>query len=378
MSLSNKTPGLDASVPANNTKIIELYNKLRSGQIKTNENYQRKLVWKQNHKFNFIETILNNYPFPEIYLAPGSLDQENLVLIDEIVDGQQRLTTVRNYIEGADVFAQTKTPIKKFSELTGEEKTSFLNYEVSVRYLKNATTEQVKEIFQRINKTDYALNRIERLNAQWGESEFICFAKQIIEPNFEIENANYQIETKERKIILDFFHGVSHDQDGIMPDSNEKIFTDSDMNRMLALQYIMTLVATLEFGAYFSRNDKIRSYIENFNSYFPSAEENKEKMLNAIDLIKGMMLDKSSMWFNKANLFTLIIELTKVDKHSINLNCISQKLNDFNLKIKAKEEYTLTQDEKQYIDYAREAVNEKSAREFRGQFLRQLIDSCVK
>lgn len=124
---------LEFSIPANNQKIIEIYNKLRSGQLAVNKDYQRKLVWKRPHKINFIDTILKNFPFPEIYLAPGALDQEKLILIDEIVDGQQRLTTIRDYIEGTDIFALPNILLKKFSELTMEERRTFLNYEVSVR-----------------------------------------------------------------------------------------------------------------------------------------------------------------------------------------------------------------------------------------------------
>ena len=107
---------LESSIPANNTKIIEIYNKLRSGQLSVNSDYQRKLVWKKQHKFDFIDTILCNFPFPEVYLAPGSLDQEKLILVDEIVDGQQRLTTIRDYINGVDVFSLPRIPIKRFSE----------------------------------------------------------------------------------------------------------------------------------------------------------------------------------------------------------------------------------------------------------------------
>jgi hypothetical protein len=151
--VTKEAGGLESSIPANNVKIIEIFNKLRSRQIVVNKDYQRKLVWKKQHKFDFIDTILRNYPFPEVYLAPGSLDQKKLILIDEIVDGQQRLTTIHDYIEGVDAFALPKIPIKKFSELSPEERSAFLNYEVSVRYLKKVTPDQIREIFQRINKT---------------------------------------------------------------------------------------------------------------------------------------------------------------------------------------------------------------------------------
>jgi hypothetical protein len=97
-----KQARLDASVPANNQKIIEIYNKIRKNELDPSPDFQRKLVWKKQHKIRFIDTILHNYPFPEVYLAPdpSGPDLSTLTLKDLIVDGQQRLTTIVNYIEG--------------------------------------------------------------------------------------------------------------------------------------------------------------------------------------------------------------------------------------------------------------------------------------
>src|SRR5690606_31964785 len=117
----------------------------------------RKLVWKKLHKYKFIETILLNFPFPEIYIAPGTIDIESFEIQDIIVDGQQRCNAIREYIETTGVFSFDKIPVKKYLELSDEEKGQFLSYEVSIRYLKNASKDQVREIFQRINNTEYSL-----------------------------------------------------------------------------------------------------------------------------------------------------------------------------------------------------------------------------
>ncbi|XKX06653.1 DUF262 domain-containing protein [Tenacibaculum maritimum] len=239
---------LNASIPANNWKIIELYNKIKKGELDPSPAFQRKLVWKKQHKFKFIETIQMNFPFPEIYIAPGKLDTEILELKDLIVDGQQRTTTIISYIEGEDVFALNKLPIKKFSELTKEQKAEFLNYEVSVRYMKNANEEQIKEIFQRINSTEYSLNSTERINAQWGDSEFVFFGKQIIEDDKDLnyEIISYRLSPKNRELLHKFFV------------EEFKIFTDNDIKRMLALQFILTLITTIIEEKYFRRNEKLK------------------------------------------------------------------------------------------------------------------------
>ena len=361
---------LESSIPANNTKIIEIYNKLRSGQLSVNSDYQRKLVWKKQHKFDFIDTILCNFPFPEVYLAPGSLDQEKLILVDEIVDGQQRLTTIRDYINGVDVFSLPRIPIKRFSELDMFEKSSFLNYEISIRYLKGVNQDQIKDIFQRINKTDYALNSIERLNAQWGESEFICFCKQLVEIDFDSNAVQYIVSKESRDSLLQFFHGNEDD---------DSIFTTDDKSRMLALQYIMTVIATIDFKEYFSRNDRINRYIQGFNDSFPQASELEDKLVSVIKFIQSLNLERKSRWFKKANLFTLIIELSKFDSSRINKENLSRhlenldrraSLDEFGLNDQAE---GLAPEERKYIDLAREAVNEKSSRDYRGSFISNIF-----
>ena len=227
---------LISSIPANNEKIVEIYQKLQSGRLNIAPEFQRKLVWRRQHKIEFIETILKNFPFPEIYLAPEKVDIDKLELRDMVVDGQQRLTAIKEYILGTGAFAQPSS-ISSFAQLDSRAKEDFLNYEVSIRYLKNASPEQIKEIFQRINRTDYSLNRMERFHAAWGDSELLCLAKQVIEKDLEInlDVVEFKVPTDQREWLLEFF-GIGAD---------EGLFSEAESSRMLALQYILVLLVTM-------------------------------------------------------------------------------------------------------------------------------------
>ncbi|TNJ20546.1 hypothetical protein CF111_15065 [Aeromonas sobria] len=366
---------LGSSIPANNQKIIELYNKLRSEQLIINPDYQRKLVWKKQHKIKFIDTILKNYPFPEVYLAQSSINAESLSLVDEIVDGQQRLMTIKDYIEGLDIFAMDITPAPNFNQLTVDQKRDFLNYEVSVRYLKDATQEQIREIFQRINKTDYSLNSTEKLNAQYGYSEFIFFAKQIIESDFNEDGAIYIMPKECRDSFMKFFHG----------DDDSGIFSDSDISRMQALQYIMTLVATITCGEYFSRNSKTTNLISEYNDMFPHAEDICHGMIDVIEFIKNLSIPRFSRWYSKSLLFTLMVELYKYDKTQIkqdifreSLLTLEKKANSKEFEIEIPGVEDMTRDEIEFFTLSREAVNEKSSREIRGNFVREMIHAAIR
>lgn len=327
-----------------------------------------------------------NFPFPEVYFAPGELNTDKLLLSDQVVDGQQRLTTIYNYIEEKDVFVYENLPIKKFSELGKGEKNEFLNYEVSVRYLKNANHKQIKEIFQRINSTEYSLNATERINAQWGDSEFICFSKQIVEVDLDIDLdlINYKISEANRTFFVNFFH------------KKYNIFTENDINRMLALQYILTLVTTLCEKEYFRRNTKVQSYIENYFDEFIDAGEVELNLLETLKFIDNLNLPDNSYWFNKANIFTLIVECYNYNLTRVNPVLFKMELEEleyYNLnhdfvlifkediergQLKFAEPVKIPKDMIKYFDLAKEAVNEKNSREYRGKMVREMLDSSSK
>lgn len=365
---------LNSSVPANNWKVIELYNKIKKGELDPSPSFQRKLVWKKQHKYKFIDTVLLNFPFPEIYIAPGKLDTDSLQLVDLIVDGQQRCTTLVNYIEGKDVFALNNLPIKKFNELEKEEKADFLNFEVSIRYMKNASEEQIKEIFQRINSTEYSLNSTERINAKWGDSEFVLFGKQILEKKetLDFDVISYKLNDKNRGILNDFF-------------VNEfKVFTENDLKRMLALQYILTLLATIIEGEYFRRNDRTQQYVEDYNEEFIDASNIEISLTESVSFLISLDVNQKSYWYNKANVFTLLAELHKFEVSRINKTLFETKILEFEADYK---DYLGATDEdpfkdkiegqSKYFEYSREGVNEVSAREHRGKIISRIIEECI-
>lgn len=179
-----------------------------------------------------------------------------------------------------------------------------------------------------------------------------------------------------RKKFVNFFHGEDDNDDGV--------FTENDISRMFALQYIMSLVTTMDGQEYFSRNEKLKSYIEGYNESFPQAAELSDRLSNVIDFIQGLSIKRDSRWYNKANLFTLFVELDKYDISAIDPNKFSSTLKHFDLRatmdeIGMLEEYEkLSPDEIKYLGFAREAVNQKTAREFRGAFMKRLIEESRK
>ena len=257
-------------------KISDLIGMIKRGDLILQPDFQRKLVWSIRHKESFIDTILKGFPFPEIYIAQSGIDLETFQAQQVVVDGQQRLSTIISYING-------ELPCKKilhYSALDNQQKAAFLNYDVVVRDLKDASSDTIKEVFRRINLTQYRLNDIEINNAIY-EGEFISTAKDIL----------------------------NHLDNGSFP-----LFSDNELNRMGDLNYILMIMATLEEGGYFAGNTMTGEYIIKYDDSYKNAETMKDKILNLFHVIETFNLDTDSMWYRKSNFFTMFVELSKVSQ----------------------------------------------------------------
>ncbi|MGQ7945635.1 DUF262 domain-containing protein [Flavobacterium sp. WC2509] len=356
---------LKTSITSNSMKLIDVYNKITSGALRTSPDFQRKLVWKKQHKYAFIKTILLNFPFPEVYIASSEVDVENLQAREIVVDGQQRLTTIVDYIKGSGDFINQKH-VPSFESLSVEDKREFLNYSVTVKDLKDIGIDNIKEVFKRINSTDYSLNSNEVINAQYGDGEFSIFCKQIVYKDFEpSEEITDVVLNKDAKEILTTFF------------ENKKIFSDNDVKRMFDIQYIMLITSTILEGKYFGRSTKINYYLERYNGNFDVHDSIVADLINSISIIESFKFSTNSYWFNKANLFTLIIEFNKLNISLIDLETLESKLLELEKKVDVyftdEDISMISDDERKYFEFARQGSHELAAREHRAKVIRELI-----
>ncbi|MEG2267090.1 MAG: DUF262 domain-containing protein, partial [Acinetobacter sp.] len=146
-----------------NPTIADVYNEISDGKLILTPDFQRKFVWTHEHQEAFIETILRGLPFPEIYVCEGDLDMKKLRTTKLVIDGQQRLTTIRNYIDGK--YDKPFNSIPNFENLNKEQQTGFVKYQLVVRDLGKIDEAVTREIFRRINLTKFKLDDIEIHNA---------------------------------------------------------------------------------------------------------------------------------------------------------------------------------------------------------------------
>lgn len=329
---------------ATNKKLLDIFNMMKDGSLILRPSFQRKLVWNDSHKENFIETILVNLPFPEVYFADGDIDLETQTSKTLVVDGQQRLSTIYQYIKSSSEFNIKR--IRKFDDLTDDEKTNFFDYKIVVRDLGRIKKDLLIEIFQRINSVNYALNAMEIKNALY-EGEFILLAKDFIENNKDID----QIE----------------------------VFSSTDLTRMKDIEFVLLIMSTLEEGGYFTGSKEIETYVSKYDSSYPNKVEMKNDLNFVIKLFIDTKLDYDSIWYRKSSFFTLIIELIKFKrKYGLfpNAKPLSNLLQKFETELLASKTVDITKNKfAEYYYYTFQGTTGRKGRNQRGLLLSSHLET---
>ena len=61
---------------ATNRRVREIISAVKAGTLVSRPDFQRKLVWTNRDKLLFLDTLLEHFPFPEIYVCAGEVNTE--------------------------------------------------------------------------------------------------------------------------------------------------------------------------------------------------------------------------------------------------------------------------------------------------------------
>lgn len=143
--------------------IREVYHHYKEGTLQLQPDFQRGYVWTPAIQRRFIESILMRLPIPVVYLAETVDDKY------EVIDGQQRLTTIVNFIDGKFPLAKLSVldELKglRFKDLKPELQKLFHNYQIAGRVLDASCPPDLKfDMFERLNTGSVQLNKQELRN----------------------------------------------------------------------------------------------------------------------------------------------------------------------------------------------------------------------
>lgn len=151
-------------------EIETIINRIKNGDMDLQPDFQRGEIWTSQKKQKLIDSILRGWKIPPIHVI------HNKQFIDEVLDGQQRLTAIRDFYD--NIICVDGTILPKDSEidqldgmhyrdLPKEWQRRFRQYSIVVIRLTEYKPEEPAELFYRLNQPT-ALTSAEQRNAYIG------------------------------------------------------------------------------------------------------------------------------------------------------------------------------------------------------------------
>lgn len=244
-----------------------------AGDLEIKPPFQRNPVWSDKQKSALIDTLLLEYPVPELYM------QE---LIDEeggekhvVVDGQQRIRAVLGFIEG-EFELDSESPVApgaSFEDLTPPHRKKIFEYNFVIRLLPDIPDDELRAIFQRINRNTVTLNAQELRHATyWGS---------FIQTMEEISN---------------------------QPQWNAfGIFTPNDLRRMIDVEYVSEL-SIAHLNGIQNKKKNLEEYYQQYEVEFEEADEIKGIFLKVLGELEQILPNLSkTRWRKKSDFYTLFL-----------------------------------------------------------------------
>jgi len=177
--------------------------------------YQRdSSEWQLDKKSLFIDSLINNMTVPPLILYPET-DSGTGLEKSEVVDGQQRLATIRDFVKGTFAlatedeveYAPNVGPVihgRRFTELPGDIQRSIRYYILNLLVLPTNLELSLRlEIFRRINEAGTPLSFHDLRLAVFGQCDRVYFIRLagVFDP--EREGAMRMIKAAKDKYGLD-------------------------------------------------------------------------------------------------------------------------------------------------------------------------------
>lgn len=313
----------------------------RMGNLDLEPPYQRKSVWNTDYKVYFIDTILRNFPCPTIFLqverSPSGISKYY------VVDGKQRLLTILEFIRDefptSVKYSDPNLADKYFSQLPDKVKIDFWGYKITVEYVTGASTSELNESFDRLNRNVLKLNKQELRHARHS-GEFITYVTQLADDPF--------------------WHDMG-------------MSTTSRIRRMLDVEYVSEIFLVVMHGIEDGR-EHLDGYYAQYDDDIPDLDRNRRKYEVCKTLIANLDIYKTR-YRNLADHYSLWSAMSKLyDEHSDSLQIDIERTRENLLQFAPKvREDTDDEQGKVYTLAVLQASNSIKSRQTREDILKGLI-----
>lgn len=216
--------------------------------------FQRRGVWKLPQRSYFIDTLIRQLPVPPVYLRETQSEDFSR-MVREVVDGQQRLRSVLDFIDGAYAISRSiAAPWRgmRFDDLPPEAQERILDYHFSCEVFQGVNDAAVLDIFARMNTYSTPLNRQELRNGRYFG---------------HFKQASYELA----RDYLKFWR-------------QERLFTEPAIARMLEVELVSELLILGAEGPQDKKTSIDRFYAD-WDEEFPAADQWERRFRQTMDAL---------------------------------------------------------------------------------------------
>ena len=326
------------------------------GNLTLQPDFQRRPVWTGRQKSNLIESILSGFPVPEIYMQIITEPDGRSEYV--VVDGQQRVTAILDFVGAPQRepfelrYLDDTSPWSgyTFNDLTPEQRTAFYGHSMAVRYLQDATLEEIRDLFRRLNKYLTPLNAQEIRNATY-KGPFLRLSETLAEESFWSEN---------------------------------RLATPENIRRMRDIEFVSDLLIGVLHGPQSGNTKTIDDYYaiyEDHEREFPGQRDCRRRFGQSFELIQDLLPNiRNTRWSNRTDFYSLFVATAHLVRKQVlpyeRREAVRERLEGFaaDIIVFQNDEYAeVSGDVSSYVDAMRRGSSDKYRRGVRHQALLQVL-----
>lgn len=189
----------DIRITQKNFSIREIYLQITGNELDLAPDFQRSFVWKIQQQVRLIESILMGIPLPAFYFNQDKTGDQ------QVVDGVQRLTTIKRFMSNDLVLAKEHLVAmidvagQKHDTLDGATKSRFAKTQIVAYIIEPQTPDALKyDIFNRVNTGGSPLSAQEIRHCM-SKDRSRQFLKKLVElPSFDVVTERHFWNGEER------------------------------------------------------------------------------------------------------------------------------------------------------------------------------------
>lgn len=151
--------------------ISQLIEWIKNDKINLHPPYQRNFIWSSKDQKLLIDSIMKGYPLPNFFIYRKKDETYDMV------DGQQRATTISKYVKGE--FADSNKNF--FKDINQDIFMSYVLNVTEVYDIDSTNGESLEDFYSLVNKRGVHLNSAEVNKAQYHDAPFMILVNELMD-----------------------------------------------------------------------------------------------------------------------------------------------------------------------------------------------------